>query len=73
MIDDTITVCTRAGFFSSDYRTFIKDKIVEIRPRQYLTTQYASGGCWQPETEIVLNTGEIVRGEIIEGGNEYEF
>jgi hypothetical protein len=62
MINDTITLVTREGFWSSDTRTFRRDRVKEIYRREIdggLTSQVCPRGDY---VEVELDTGEIVRG-----------
>jgi hypothetical protein len=61
MINDTITLITRRGFWSNDYRTFNRNKVKSIRQHE---NQYycSSGGSSYPLTYVELESGEIIVG-----------
>ena len=60
---NTITVITRDGFWSSDSRTFRRDKVKRIKRGAMMDNGAASQCCLEEDmVEVELDNGEIVVG-----------
>jgi hypothetical protein len=68
MIDQITIVTKPAGIFTSSHRRYFKRGSVIVR-KNIASHQTSCSACeWYPNDEIELESGEIIKGQIVEGG-----